>query len=140
MPWRRGLCRRRQSPLNAIWEGSGNVIALDILRALSREPESLKAVQAEFQSAMGRNGLYDRHCEKLADFMEPGSLHEGTARAFAQEMALALQGAALAQCAPDFVFDGFCQQRLAPGGRGFVYGDVAEAVDFASIIERAMPA
>ncbi|MEQ8557514.1 MAG: acyl-CoA dehydrogenase family protein [Henriciella sp.] len=130
----------RQSPLNAIWEGSGNVIALDILRALSREPESLKAVQAEFQSAMGRNGLYDRHCEKLADFMEPGSLHEGTARAFAQEMALALQGAALAQCAPDFAFDGFCQQRLAPGGRGFVYGDVAEAVDIASIIERAMPA
>ena len=129
----------RQSPLNAIWEGSGNVIALDILRALSREPDSLKAVQKELQSAMGRNGAYDRHCEKLQDFLQPGALHEGSARAFAQEMALALQAAALFQCAPDYVFHGFCRQRLADDRRGFVYGDVASEVDQAAIIARAMP-
>ena len=130
----------RQSPLNAIWEGSGNVIALDILRALSREPESLKAVQSEFQSAMGRNSLYDQHCEKLQEFMEPGALHEGTARAFAQEMALALQGAALSESAPGFVFDAFCRQRLSPGGRGFMYGDVDPEIDQGALVERAMPA
>ena len=130
----------RQSPLNAIWEGSGNVIALDILRALSREPDCLKAVQKELQSAMGRNSLYDQHCEKLEEFQQPGVLHEGTARAFAQEMALALQAAALSQTAPNAVFDGFCRQRLAPEGRGFVYGDVAAEVDQDAIIARAMPA
>ncbi|RIJ18320.1 DNA alkylation response protein [Henriciella mobilis] len=129
----------RQSPLNAIWEGSGNVIALDILRALSREPESLKAVEAELETALGVNDIYDRHCASLADFTEPGALHEGSARAFAQAMALALQAAALKQTAPDFVFHGFCAQRLASGRRGFLYGDVDSSVDQDALIERAMP-
>ena len=129
----------RQSPLNAIWEGSGNVIALDILRALSREPESLKAVEAELETALGVNDIYDRHCASLADFTESGALHEGSARAFAQAMALALQAAALKQTAPDFVFHGFCAQRLSSGRRGFLYGDVDSSVDQDAIIERAMP-
>lgn len=129
----------RQSPLNAIWEGSGNVIALDILRAISREPDSLSAVEAEFDSASGINALYDRHCADLGRFREAGALHEGSARAFAQSMALALQGAALARSAPDFVFDAFCRQRLDPARRGFVYGDVDPGVDQVRLVERAMP-
>ncbi|WP_300380580.1 acyl-CoA dehydrogenase family protein [Henriciella sp.] len=129
----------RQSPLNAIWEGSGNVIALDILRALSREPDSLKAVRAELETARGVNDAYDRHCAGLDAYMEPGALHEGSARAFAQAMALALQAAALKQTAPDFVFDGFCTQRLGVNRRGYLYGDVEASVDQDSILERAMP-
>lgn len=130
----------RQAPLNAIWEGSGNVIALDILRALSREPESLEAVQAELKKPLGAHGAYDRHLAGLQTYMEPGSLHEGSARAFAQDMALALQAAALHGSAPDFVFEAFCLQRLDPGRRGLLYGDVARGVDQARLIERAMPA
>ena len=129
----------RQSPLNGSWEGSVTVIALDILRAITREPESLAAVRRELQTAMGRHPAYDRHCEGLARFEEPGALHEGSARGFAQAMALALQGAALAKSAPDFVFDGFCAQRLDPARRGFLYGDLAEGVDEGAILGRAMP-
>ncbi|WP_084395812.1 acyl-CoA dehydrogenase family protein [Henriciella aquimarina] len=129
----------RQSPLNAIWEGSGNVIALDILRALSREPDSLTAVRAELETALGVNPAYDRHCAGLEAFMEPGALHEGSARAFAQAMALGLQAAALKQTAPDFVFHGFCAQRLGENRRGYLYGDVEASVDQASILERARP-
>lgn len=133
----------RQSPLNAIWEGSGNVIALDILRAIGREPESLAAVQAELNGARGRHPGYDAHVEGLVEglaaWREPGALHEGAARAFARDMALALQGAALARAAPDVVFDAFCTQRLAGGPRGLLYGELADGIDAGALIERAMP-
>lgn len=129
----------RQSPLNAIWEGSGNVIALDILRALSREPESLEAVLAEFARVAGANATYDRHIEQVKGFLSTGALHEGSARGLAQAMALGLQGAALHRSAPDFVFDAFCRQRLDLARRGFVYGDVASGIDQARLIERASP-
>ena len=129
----------RQSPLNAIWEGSGNVIALDVLRALSREPDSLEAVQAELKKPVGAHGFYDAHVQGLSDYLQPGSLHEGRARAFAQDMALALQAAALHGSAPDFVFQAFCLQRLDPARKGLMYGDIAEGVDQVRLIERAMP-
>jgi len=129
----------RQSPLNAIWEGSGNVIALDILRAVAREPESLAAITSELTGPRGANAIYDRHCDGLQDYLVPGALHEGCARGFAQSAALALQGAALYRSAPDFVFDAFCLQRLNRDRRGFVYGDVADGVDQARLIARAMP-
>ena len=129
----------RQSPLNAIWEGSGNVIALDILRALSREPESLQAVRGELDGVRGYNDKFDKHCEMLDAFMKPGALHEGTARSFAQAMALGLQAAALKTVSPDYVFNAFCAQRLSQSRRGFLYGDVDNAVDQSAIIERAMP-
>ncbi|KCZ90153.1 acyl-CoA dehydrogenase family protein [Hyphomonas jannaschiana] len=130
----------RQSPLNAIWEGSGNVIALDVLRALSREPDSLEAVQAELKKPLGRHHAYDAHVGRLADYLTPGNLHEGTARGFARDAALALQGAALHEMAPDFVFDAFCAQRLASDRNGLLYGDVSPDVDQGRLIERAIPA
>ena len=130
----------RQSPLNAIWEGSGNVIALDVLRALSREPDSLEAVQAELKKPLGRHHAYDAHVGRLAEYLTPGNLHEGTARGFARDAALALQGAALHEMAPDFVFDAFCAQRLASDRNGLLYGDVSPDVDQGRLIERAIPA
>ncbi|MHA7872855.1 MAG: acyl-CoA dehydrogenase family protein, partial [Hyphococcus sp.] len=114
----------RQSPLNAIWEGSGNVIALDILRAIGREPDSLDAVRSEIRSPYGRNSLLDAHIDRLDRWFKPGALGEATARVFAEDMALALEGAALAQTAPTAVFDGFCAARLDPAHRTLVYGAI----------------
>ncbi|MEM8935094.1 MAG: acyl-CoA dehydrogenase family protein [Pseudomonadota bacterium] len=129
----------RQSPLNAIWEGSGNVIALDLLRAVGREPDSLEAVLSVLENSLGRHRAFDAHVDHLKSYFTPGALHEARARAFAQDLALALQGAALSSCAPDFVFDAFCLQRLAYEQRGFVYGDLATGVDIDRLIERSMP-
>lgn len=129
----------RTSPLNAIWEGSGNVIALDILRALAREPESLEAVRMEIASAKGANPHLDRHIARLNDWFKPGALNEGTARAFAEDAALALQAAALSQSAPDAVFDGFCNARLDAENRAFIYGAGVKNIDATSILNRALP-
>jgi putative acyl-CoA dehydrogenase len=129
----------RTSPLNAIWEGSGNVIALDILRAIGREPESLEAVRSEINSARGNNPHFDQHIASLDDWFKPGALNEGTARAFAEDMALALQASTLRQTAPDYVFDGFCNVRLDPDHKSLTYGAVTAKIDAQKIIDRARP-
>ena len=127
----------RQSPLNAIWEGSGNVIALDILRALGREPDSVAAVIAEMETATGLNAHYDVHLAGIKRVLGEGVLSEGDARGFARDLGLGLQAAALHWSAPAPVFDGYCSQRLDPGQRDFLYGDLGDAVDQAWLIERA---
>jgi putative acyl-CoA dehydrogenase len=129
----------RASPLNAIWEGSGNVIALDILRAIGREPESLEAVVGEIAKAQGANAFYDRHAKRIAEWLEPGALSESTARAFAEHMGLALQGAALYGVAPDYVFDAYCNARLDPDAKSYGYGASDAAIDAAALIARAAP-
>ena len=129
----------RASPLNAIWEGSGNVIALDILRAIGREPDSLEAVRAEITAAKGANADLDRHIAALDQWFEPGALNEASARAFAEDMALALEGAALVQTAPDYMVDGFCKARLDPEHKSLIYGAMTAKIDARAIIERARP-
>ncbi len=129
----------RASPLNAIWEGSGNVIALDVLRAIGREQQSLEAVVGEIAKAQGSNGHYDRHAKKLMDWLEPGALTEATARAFTEDMALSLQGAALYGVAPDYVFDAFCNARLDPEMRSYGYGASEAVMDASALIARAAP-
>ncbi len=129
----------RQSPLNAIWEGSGNVIALDILRAVGRKPDSLDAVRAEIRAARGANARLDRHIARLDDWFRPGELSEATARFFAEDMALALQAAALCDSAPDAVFDGFCGARLDPANKSLTFGAIAADIDRRAIIDRARP-
>ena len=129
----------RASPLNAIWEGSGNVIALDILRAIGREPECLDAVRNEIVAAKGLNARLDAHIAALDGWFKPGVLTEATARAFAEDMALALQAAALKTSAPDFVFDGFCDARLDSENRSFAYGAITASIDQQRIVDRAKP-
>ena len=126
----------RQSPLNAIWEGSGNVIALDILRAAAREPDSIAAVVAELGIPLGMNAHYDAHVAGIKRLLGDGSLNEGGARELAQSLGLGLQAAALHWSAPAAVFEAFCAQRLDPARRGFLYGDLCDAVDQAWLIER----
>lgn len=122
----------RQSPLNAIWEGSGNVIALDVLRALGREPDALAAVQAFLIAQRGKNQAYDRF---LAGF-DLAAVHEGTARLMVERAALAAQAAVLlAWDNPNA--DAFCSLRLDE--RGMAYGAFDAAIDCRAIIERAMP-
>ncbi|NBC23872.1 MAG: DNA alkylation response protein [Gammaproteobacteria bacterium] len=130
----------RQSPLNSIWEGSGNVIALDILRALDRQPDSLDAVRAELAGVVGRNAHYDAHVRALERTVSEARPHEGTARALAESLALALQAAALADTAPEFVFDGFCAARLDPAVRHTTYGTIGSRVDGRALVERSSPA
>lgn len=129
----------RTAPLNAIWEGSGNVIALDVLRALQREPETLEAAKVEIDAAKGAHPLFDQHCAELDRWLAPGVLDEGSARRFSEDMALALQGAALHDIAPETVFDSFCKARLSPENRGLTFGALRTSIDTVSLIARARP-
>jgi putative acyl-CoA dehydrogenase len=123
----------RQSPLNAIWEGSGNVIALDVLRAMAREPESLEAMQGWLAGQRGKVAGYDSYLEGL----HFASLDEFTARFHVEKMALAAQAAALIE-AESPMAEAFCTLRLA--ARGTAYGAFDAKIDGPAIIERAMPA
>ncbi|HQN54421.1 MAG TPA: acyl-CoA dehydrogenase family protein [Novosphingobium sp.] len=122
----------RQSPLNAIWEGSGNVIALDVLRAVAREPESVEALQAFLLAQRGKNATYDRFVAGI----DLGRAREGTARLLVEQAALAAQAAILLGW-DNPLADAYCALRL--GQRGMAYGAFDAAVDCAAIIARAMP-
>jgi putative acyl-CoA dehydrogenase len=125
----------RESPLNAIWEGSGNVIALDILRTLAREPLALEAYYAEVTLARGENAALDAAAQALFDDLARGLPIESRGREIAERMALALQGALLVRHAPAAVADAFCATRLGEqGGRSF--GILPDEADVAVIVAR----
>ncbi|MDO8287927.1 MAG: isovaleryl-CoA dehydrogenase [Parvibaculum sp.] len=126
----------REMPVNAIWEGSGNVMCLDVLRAIGREPEALDVVLAEFDAARGVNGAYDAALEALkASFADLGSM-EARSRQIVELMAKVAAGAVLLKHAPHAVADAFCATRL---GRdwGDMYGTLPVGVDQRAILERA---
>lgn len=122
----------RQSPLNAIWEGSGNVIALDLLRAIGREPEGVEALNAFLAAQRGRDAAYDA----WIDAIDLKSANEGSARLLVERLALAAQAAVLLGWESP-VAEAFCRLRLAP--RGSAYGAFDAAIDMRAIIDRAMP-
>ncbi|MFI5891556.1 acyl-CoA dehydrogenase family protein [Actinoplanes sp. NPDC051513] len=122
----------RDAPLNSIWEGSGNVQALDVLRTLGREPDSLDALLAEVTGADGR---IDDAVKKLAN-EKPD---EGQARRIVERMAVLLQASLLVRHAPAEVSDAFLATRLA-GDWGHTFGTLPAGVDTAAILERAAPA
>jgi len=129
----------REAPLNAIWEGSGNVMALDVLRALGREPEALESFLAEVELASGADSRLDAHVEELrSEFADPEGL-EARARRIVERMAVALQGSLLVRHAPAPVADAFCASRLT-GSAGLNYGTLPASVDCAAIVERHTPA
>jgi len=128
----------RESPINAIWEGSGNVQCLDILRAIEKQPEVLDAYFAELAKAQGANGHLDRFIHQLQRQMQDTQALQYRARQLADGMALALQGALLVQHAPAYVADAFCAGRLADRS-GLNTGTLPTGLDCAAIIERARP-
>lgn len=128
----------REAPVNAIWEGSGNVQCLDVLRAMQKTPAVVDAFFAELQRAQGGNAHLDQHVKTLkAEFADLSDL-EYRARDVVDRMALALQGALLVQNAPQAVADGFCASRLAGTGH-HNYGALPRGIDCQSIIQRATP-
>ena len=128
----------RQMPLNSIWEGSGNVMCLDVLRAIAKHPRVLEALAAELAPALGRDTRLDKFCARLKDeLMQPA---EARARALTQNIALAVQGALLLRFSPEPVADAFCATRLAQDGFGIgAFGNLPGNSGFAAIMERAWP-
>jgi putative acyl-CoA dehydrogenase len=127
----------RQSPLNSIWEGSGNVVCLDILRAIGRDTRSAQELVTELENSRGANGLLDRAIDGVKAMLA-GPHDEALARRLAETMALALQGAILARNAPSFVSDAFCATRLCDH-RGLSCGAMDAKIDVDALISRAMP-
>ena len=133
----------RDAPLNSIWEGSGNVAALDVLRALVKEPEGLPSFLAECERAAGTEPRLDAHLrrvrERASEVFSSGEDPQFHARRMVEDLALALQASLLVRHAPPAVADAFCASRLAGEG-GRVYGTLPTGVDAGAIIERALPA
>ena len=127
----------RQSPLNSIWEGSGNVICLDVLRAIAREPESLAALLKVLDSAQGVYRALDCTISRLKERLSDISAEE-EARSLVEDIALALQAAIMVRNAPPALADAFCATRLT-GRPQFAYGASPANVDAAAILSRAMP-
>jgi putative acyl-CoA dehydrogenase len=128
----------REAPLASIWEGSGNVMSLDVLRALTRSPRSLEVFLAEVEQSRGADPRLDAHVEQLkGQFADPETL-ETRARRVVEGMALCLQGSLLVRHGAPAVADAFCASRLAGDG-GLEYGTLPAGVDFDAIIERGLP-
>lgn len=134
----------RESPVNAIWEGSGNVQCLDMLRAMQRTPESVEALMAEIENARGFSTTFDNFADKLVGTLcglsemnaEDIQFHS---RSVIEQLALSLQASTLIQFGDEVVADGFCSSRLDPSVSGLLYGSLPRGVDCNYLIDRAMP-
>ena len=128
----------REAPVNAIWEGSGNVQCLDVLRAMTKTPAVVDAYFAEVRQARGAHAVLDRFVAALATDLGDLSGVEYRARDLVDRLALALQASLLVRHAPSFVSDAFCHSRLGQTGQ-HNYGTLPRGVDVTAIIERATP-
>jgi putative acyl-CoA dehydrogenase len=126
----------REMPLNSIWEGAGNIMALDLLRGL-RKGDAVAALAHELAPARGVDAALDRLADALPARIEAMAT-EAEARRLAQDVALAVQGALLVQSAPQAVAGAFCASRLG-GDWGHAFGTLGAGTDFDSIIVRARP-
>jgi putative acyl-CoA dehydrogenase len=130
----------RDIQIGTVWEGSGNVIALDVLRALAREPAAASAFLAECQRAAGTDARFDAHMlrvrEGLAALAADPASAQWAARRLVQDMALALQASLLLRHSPPEVADAYCAGRL--DDRGLAFGDLPRGIVGARIIERSL--
>jgi len=128
----------REAPLNSIWEGSGNVICLDVLRAMAREPESVDAFFAEVGRVGGDEPRLDGFVTRLRDDLRRPEAIEVRARRLVERMAVALQGSLLVRHGDPAVAEAFCASRLE-GDHGLAFGTLPTGLEFARIAERARP-
>jgi putative acyl-CoA dehydrogenase len=126
----------RQAPLNSIWEGSGNIQCLDVLRALNKEPETREAIFAELLAAKGLNPELDREIGGLAGLFEDTSTLEIRSRSVVERMALALQASILLRAGNEAVAQSFCRSRLG-GEHGLAFGTLPGDAPLQALIERA---
>jgi putative acyl-CoA dehydrogenase len=128
----------REMPLASIWEGSGNVICLDVLRAMSRTPASLQAFRDELSLAAGAEPRLDAFVASLEDELHQPEEIESRARRIVERMALALQGSLLVRHGDPAVADAFCASRLG-GDWGRAFGTLPAGLDLERIVERHRP-
>lgn len=130
----------RDAPLMSIWEGSGNVAALDVLRAMVKEPEGLPAFLAECELARGADARFDDHLDEL--HKQLGGLADSdpqfNARRIVEDLGVAFQASQMLRSAPTEVADAFCAGRLGEGGRA--YGTLPIGVDAKKIVDRVIAA
>ena len=127
----------REAPVNAIWEGSGNVQCLDLLRVLEREPETLNALIAELQAAQGKHGIFDAYLDNLlSQFADKDELLFN-ARRVMEQLAICWQGATLLQFGEPLIADAFVRSRMS--AHFHQYGTLPSDIDVAAIVTRAMP-
>ena len=129
----------REAPLNSIWEGSGNVNALDVLRAMRREPESLVAFLAEVELALGSDPALDRAIAKLKTDLGDADQLEARARWIVERMAVVLEASLLVRHGDPAVAGLFCASRLE-GGSGHTFGTLPPSAALGDVIERHRPA
>jgi putative acyl-CoA dehydrogenase len=124
----------REAPVNSIWEGSGNVMCLDVLRALARAPEAADVLRHELDAG-GDARLKAARARLLSRLSAPERNDEAQARALVRDLVLALQAALLVRHAPAAVADAFCASRLE--GDGSVFGLLPRGIDARAIVDRA---
>src|SRR5256712_1819715 len=129
----------REAPLNSIWEGSGNVNALDVLRAMDREPESVSAFMGEVEQARGSDPRLDRSIDQLKRELSNGAGAEAGARRLVERMAIVLEGSLLVRHGDPNVAEAFAASRLG-GDWGYSFGTLPKGLHLASIVQRHRPA
>jgi putative acyl-CoA dehydrogenase len=127
----------REAPVNAIWEGSGNVQCLDLLRVLNREPDTLKALLAELEEARGRHPLFDARLDALLVDLADQQDIEMRARQLMESLALLWQSATLLVYGEAWIAQAFVSARLAEK-QYHQYGTLDKAIDVQAIVRRAM--
>ncbi|WP_169566640.1 acyl-CoA dehydrogenase family protein [Sneathiella limimaris] len=126
----------RESPVNSIWEGSGNVMCLDVMRAILREPKAFMAVLGDLKQDMGWHPDYDRALSEIIQAFESGKLGEARARWLTEQMAKIIQASLFHRNAPTEIANCFASARLGMAG-GHVYGTLPEDAPIDLILERA---
>ena len=126
----------REAPLNSIWEGSGNVICLDVLRAIVKYPETIQVFLNEIEMASDENKYLDVGIQEIKKLLVDKNSLEISARRLTELMAITLQAALLVQHAPVEVADSFCCTRLNKDW-GFTYGTLPKDTNTDKIINRA---
>jgi len=128
----------REAPLNGIWEGTGNVVCLDVLRSIRRYPDCVPALLDELRAAGGSDPRYDAFITELEADLVDVLRHEHLARRFVERMALALSASLLIRHAPHAVADAYVASRLAGGWSGH-FGSLPQGADLQAIARRAVP-
>jgi putative acyl-CoA dehydrogenase len=128
----------REAPVNSIWEGSGNVMCLDVLRAFGKTPAARDALAAELALAGEANAAFNTFAARLLADLDRPQGDEYGARRLAERIVIGVQGALLLRHAPVFVADAFIGSRIAQDVGG-AFGRLGEGVDCAAILARALP-
>ncbi len=128
----------REAPVNSVWEGSGNVQCLDVLRAMTKKPAAIGVFIGELETARGSNAAYDRYVDDIKGDFADLSDFEYRARHYVESLAVAMQACQLIKAGTNLIADAYCAGRLS-NQSGATFGNLPRGVDCAAIIDRARP-